>query len=981
MVKSYDRYEQDAVFGVIASQCNILWLPPAETQSGKSLGRAATGALEEILIWDIKTGELMQKLTDGLTPGASNAKTSVAPAAVVVLAYHQQTNLLASGLSDGSIKVWDVTSGAVMLTFSGHKSAVSTLHFDSTGTRIVSGSADSSIIVWDLVAEEGLFKLKGHKAQITGVALLHEAGKTSSVLEEGEDYLVSVSKDGLIKLWDLKAKQCIETHLAHSGECWALGVNAAKDTLITTGTKDQVKVWTLDLSREDGARIVTKGEFTKQSSSRCVQVAFTTVKDSTGTGEVFSLQNADRTCEMFRVRSADELKKGITKRTKRLREKGLDDDEILHALQEAEITMLITPLSTVRTTAKIRSCVWVPSSTKRKLDLLISLTNNSIEYHSLALPEQLRKAGAGEIHSVKTNAVDLVGHRTDIRAMDMSDDDRLLATASNGELKIWNIRTRNVVRTFVLEGGYALCCRFLPGGTLVVVGFKNGDLELYDLASSTMIDRIEHAHENTAAAAASKDDNGSAIWSMDITPDGKKLVTGGNDKCVKFWDFQLVQETVAGTDAEVSTLKLAHTQTLQLSDEVLCVRVSGDSKYLAISLLNNNVQVVFFDTLKLYLTLYGHKLPVLSIDMSSDSKLIITSSADKNIKIWGLDFGDCHKSIFGHQDSIMNVRFLPDSHNFFSAAKDGMVKYWDGDKFQCIQKLPAHQSEVWALCVSRSGASVVSTSHDHSIRLWTATNDQVFLEEEREKEMDELYETELLDSLEAEGAPRGDDENGEAEGEGEGGETTKVTRQTMETLKAGEKLMEAIDIGIEDVEATEAYEAQLRDFHSKKVGATMPGKPTPNAILQAYGITGQQHVLSVLLKIRAAQLEDALLVLPFSYTVKLMRFVQIWTNHQNLNGNLVNLATICKVLFFVIRVNAKELISQRNEVLRNHLIQVKSQLRGELAKAAKQLGYNTQGLKFQKAQWKMNHETEFIDETEQRDYEEKRAVKRTFATV
>ena len=59
--------------------------------------------------------------------------------------------------------------------------------------------------------------------------------------------------------------------------------------------------------------------------------------------------------------------------------------------------------------------------------------------------------------------------------MDISpQDNKLLATASNGELKIWNTRSYNVIRTFVLEGGYALCCKFLPGGTLIVVGFKMG---------------------------------------------------------------------------------------------------------------------------------------------------------------------------------------------------------------------------------------------------------------------------------------------------------------------------------------------------------------------------------------------------------------------------------------------------------------------------------------------------------------------------
>ena len=192
-----------------------------------------------------------------------------------------------------------------------------------------------------------------------------------------------------------------------------------------------------------------------------------------------------------------------------------------------------------------------------------------------------------------------------------------------------------------------------------------------------------------------RDRHSAAIWSLDLTANGKRLVTGSADKSCKFWDFQVVQELVQGTkDKYLPHLKLIHDTTLELTDDILSVKISSDDRYLAVSLLDNTVKVFFFDSLKFYLSLYGHKLPVLSIDISFDSKMIITSSADKNIKIWGLDFGDCHKSIFAHQDSIMSVKFEADTHNFFSCGKDGVVKRWDGDKFDCIQKLNAHQSEV-----------------------------------------------------------------------------------------------------------------------------------------------------------------------------------------------------------------------------------------------------------------------------------------------
>lgn len=957
MVKSYDRYEQEKCFGVISSQSNVVWIPSNVDRSSKSAGRVITSGLEEILIWDIKTGELVTRLRDGLRPGASNASTSQAPSPVTFLTYHETTNVIAAGYNDGSIKVWDIPSASVLVSLQGHKSAITILKFDRSGTRLASGSADSSIIMWDLVGEEGLFKLKGHKGQITGLSFLSENSKSEN-LDDIDDYIVSVSKDGLIKLWELKTQQCVESHLAHSNECWSLGVDQDIDTLITTGNKDQVKVWRVDLSQPDTKKIIERGSFEKQSKARCIDIEFKYIKNS----YLFYLQNADRTIELFRIRSEDEIKKGISKRTKRLKEKGYDEDEILESIQQSEISMLIAPFGTIRTTSKIKSCTWVENSNK-SLDILISMVNNSLEYHHIAVPDQLKKAQS--VSSEKKHSIELLGHRSDIRAMDISSDNKLLATASNGELKIWNIKTNNVIRSFALDGGYALCCKFLPGGTLIALGFKNGDLELYDLASSSLIDRVEKAHD-------SSDEEGAAIWSLDLTPDGKTLVTGGNDKAVKFWNFDVEQEVIPGSNTTISHLKFVHNQTLELNEDVLCVKISPDAKYLAISLLNNNVQVVFLDSLKLFLTLYGHKLPVLSIDISFDSKLIITSSADKNIKIWGLDFGDCHRSIFGHQDSIMNVKFIPESHNFFSSGKDGLIKYWDGDKFECIQKLPAHQAEVWCLCITSDGLSMISTSHDHSIRVWVASDDQVFLEEEREKEMDELYENTLLDSLEGEEVQKNEDE---ADEDG----VTNVTKQTVETLKAGEKLMEALDIGIEDVNAIEEYTNHLKHFQSKKT-TVPPVKPVPNPLLQALGLTGQEHVLKVLLAIKSSQLDDALLVLPFTYTLKLLRFIDIWTN-TDVSNNIVNISLICRVLFFIIRVNANEFINQKDLAIKNQLIKVKEQLRTALQGSSTQLGVNTLGLRFVKQQWKLAHVTEYIDQEEQRGHEDKRAIKRSYTTI
>jgi U3 small nucleolar RNA-associated protein 12 len=96
---------------------------------------------------------------------------------------------------------------------------------------------------------------------------------------------------------------------------------------------------------------------------------------------------------------------------------------------------------------------------------------------------------------------------------------------------------------------------------------------------------------------------------------------------------------------------------------------TGAGKLLAVSLLDFTIKVFFTDSLKFFLSLYGHKLPVLSMDISSDSTLLVSGGADKNIKIWGLDFGDCHRSLFAHADSVMQVAFVHNTHYVFTAGK------------------------------------------------------------------------------------------------------------------------------------------------------------------------------------------------------------------------------------------------------------------------------------------------------------------------
>lgn len=338
-------------------------------------------------------------------------------------------------------------------------------------------------------------------------------------------------------------------------------------------------------------------------------------------------------------------------------------------------------------------------------------------------------------------------------------------------------------------------------------------------------------------------------------------------------------------------------QTLKMTDDVLAVRYSPDARLLAVALLDSTVKIFYADTLKFFVSLYGHKLPVLNMDISFDSKLLITCSADKNIKIWGLDFGDCHKSIFAHDDAVMNVAFEADSHYYWSVSKDSMVKYFDGDKFDTIQKLEGHYGEVWALAPSRKGRFVVTAGADKSIRLWEKTDEpvsscvvklcklrsdawmpilQLFLEEERERELEALYDSNLPTNDPFELVVKKGDAD---DAENAGPETTDVRKQTIETLTAGEKIMDALDLSAAEREMFKEYEKAKAAAPDSKM------QPPPrNPILAIHGpqYTSERYVLDVVSKVPSAGLHDALLVLPFSKVSLLVEHLDHWARHVSL---------------------------------------------------------------------------------------------------
>ncbi|KAF5296186.1 hypothetical protein FQA39_LY12640 [Lamprigera yunnana] len=887
LTKEYLRYVPAGNFNIVAStNCNTVFV----ILNGQDGRYVAVGACEHVVIFDLRLGEKAQVLTGEKAPAT-------------YLAASPNKRNLAVGYSDGNIQVFDLETAETVCIFSGHRSEITTLAYDHFGHKLASGSKDTDVIVWDTVAEAGLCRLSGHRGPITQVTFMSQ-----------HSVLISGAKDSFVKFWDLDTQHCFKTLVGHHTEVWALSL-VKNDKYLVTGCGDaELRVWKLthkdDLidekvpinqltSKLELATIDENDDATHplQCHKACSLLRAgrgrVTAITCDSSNQIISCQGTDAQIELFYFCTDDETQLRFKKRLRKNRKREKKEGEVQVKDGEEQ--------STPKDEVKRLTALKLPHKPKyhhlvmgigSEVRIVVTFVNNTMALYSFQI--QSKEVEAQCLRSVATQ-----GHHSEVRAIAFSSDSLAIASGSGESIKLWNRQTLSCLRT--IETGYVLSIIFVPGDRHVLTGLKDGKLIIMDIASGDILEEIP-AHSNE-------------LWSICLQPDLRGCVTGGGDQTVKFWQFELIADTKSESKAKV--LSLAHKRTLKLENAVLCVRLSPNGKFIAIALLDSTVKVFFVDTFKFYLSLYGHKLPVLCMDISSDSSLIATGSADRNIKIWGMDFGDCHKSIFAHDDSITGLHFVSKTHYFFTCGKDGKVKEWDGDSFNKIITLQGHVGEAWSLSVSPNGKFIVSCGADRVLRLYEKSEQPLVLEDEEEEERAEQEGLATEEQTVVPGQPG----------------LNLPSKKTIGSEKGAENILECLEI-------CEKYQEQLEEQAALQVNSTQPIPPPHlHPLMQAYDVTtAQDFLFETINRIRASDLEESLLLLPFSSVCKILDMLPslLLNGYQN--------ELVCKVAMFILRIHHAPIVS--NHALLSTLRQLQKITFVKMEEMRDMVGYNLYGLQF-----------------------------------
>lgn len=508
----------------------------------------------------------------------------------------------------GLLKLWDRENGKQMkLWRSGHKGPVARLAFESTDESIASGGSDGNIRLWDLAHNTctsslrgamGVFTiLKYHpdpaKQLIFGAAddtkirswnaksgkdhLIysgHFSKVTSLQFTPDGEYMISSGRDRVLILWNLNESKALRTvPVYESIEATVLlpisfkipnfkkKVEMEGIFVACAGEKGVVKVWNLQMSRlmyEQTNSLVSPAA--EDGGLAITHLLFNEARN------VLSVVTADHNIIIHDLETFSCMKQmiGFTDEVLDIIFLGKDETHIVVATNSHDLKYYELENMNCQIVKGHTDIVLALASFPTKLDMFVSSgKDNTVRVWLQDATNQIKCLGVGARHTASVGSVftsqtsnnyftsvsqdnclkiwvtpeetDVIdqkiksshtelAHQMDINCVSVSPNDKMIATGSQDKTaKLW---TEDLTLLGILKGHRrgVWCVRFSPIDQVVLTSSADSSIKLWSIADLSCLKTFE-GHE-------------SSVLKIEFLSKGQQIISSGADGLLKLWNIK-----------------------------------------------------------------------------------------------------------------------------------------------------------------------------------------------------------------------------------------------------------------------------------------------------------------------------------------------------------------------------------------------------------------------------------------------------------
>ncbi|MCB0037480.1 MAG: protein kinase, partial [Anaerolineales bacterium] len=311
-----------------------------------------------------------------------------------------------------------------------------------------------------------------------------------------------------------------------------------------------------------------------------------------------------------------------------------------------------------------------------ELALLLALAANRIENPPLAAWQALIDVAYAPAASKEILFQNNIPLSFDL----MPNGTHVLVGTNNGELQLYNLETKSIITTLRGHEGSVMSVAVNTDGTQALSGDSNGTAILWDLESGQLIHRMS-GHSD-------------AVEALDFLPDETRAITGVNSVNapgeLTIWNLKSGQMISRfGNTIDQNRYGIRSLAVLPNSNTVL-VGINRAN-------IADAPQFILWDfekeeIVQSFQTATGFSISDIAI--SPDQQYILLASFDNNIYLLDLASNEIVRELRGHGADVSSVAFSPDGKTAVSGSRDDSIIWWEVKSGRILNHFEGHAEDI-----------------------------------------------------------------------------------------------------------------------------------------------------------------------------------------------------------------------------------------------------------------------------------------------